>query len=301
MTTDQNKYNLLQRLDNPGAFIAAMSDLLHKSPITGLATPGDAAVLAWHCLANNIDPLEFSRRYHVVGGKLAMRADYMHAAFRAAGGRIEWIATGDDGQQATGDFYEHADAKPVRVSFSIEDARKLLGRSEKHKCDAVDVPNSGWTKDRGAMLRARVISKGLRMVAPEVIAGVYTPEELETISVSAGAPDAPRIAESPAVPPRMIEAQATALPPVPAPAAIVTPAPTPAPAPEDDGELPTTTELIQELMALATKMQKPDGSPLTVAEVSQKLCAAAGVAAPTDAKRWQVRKLIAKVRDALSK
>jgi hypothetical protein len=304
MTNEQPKMNLLSRLDNPAAFIAQMAEMLYKSPIVGLSTPGDAAVLAWHCLANSIDPLEFSRRYHVIGGKLSMRADYMHAAFRAAGGRIEWINTGDDGQAAVGDFYDtDGSEKPVRVTFTIEDARRLLGRNAKHNCDFIDVPGGQWTKDRGAMLRARCISKGLRMVAPEVVAGVYTPDELETITTAPPAaiemapPAAPaRLTTTPAV----IEAAPVAVPePTPAPAPATEAAPAEVPA-VDESALPATVEMLQELVALGTKLQKPDGTLLTVAEVGAKLCAAAGVTKPQDATRGQVQTLIGRIRAALS-
>ena len=341
--------SLINRLDNPTAFLEASSRLLMQSPMLGINTPGDAFVLAWLCLSEGISPLEFSKRYHLIGGKLTMRADYMHAAFRIAGGRIHWVNTGEDGIEAVGDFYADKDAEPVRVAFNIEDARKLLGRNAKHNCDAIDAPGSGWTKDRGAMLRARVISKGIRMVAPEVIAGVYTPDELETIG-----PAAP---ESPAIPPRVVEpaviaaasrpplprgddaiayiidrakAAPAAAPPAPsppplpkpvetityvmapepqaapAPAPAPTPEPTPAPAeatsPEDDGHLPTTNELLQELVALGTMLPNADRTgTISKAELAASFCKAANVKKPADATREQVRKAIAIARNALGK
>ena len=299
--------SLINRLDNPTAFLEASSRLLMQSPMLGINTPGDAFVLAWHCLAEGISPLEFSKRYHLIGGKLTMRADYMHAAFRNAGGRIEWLNTGEDGIEAVGNFYAEDEDKPVRVAFNIEDARKLLGKNAKHNCDAIDAPGSGWTKDRGAMLRARVISKGIRMVAPEVIAGVYTPDELEAI-----APAAP---ESPAYPPRVVETPAPRALEAPAPVVIAetTPQPTPAPAPAPtpappepaattDDNAPVSNALLQELVALGTKLPNADRTgTLTVKEVGEKLCAAAGVSKPADATAGQVRTLIERIRNALGK
>ena len=302
--------SLINRLDNPTAFLEASARLLMQSPMLGITAPGDAFVLAWHCLTEGISPLEFSKRYHIIGGKLTMRADYMHAAFRAAGGRIDWVNTGEDGIEAVGNFYADADSQPVRVAFSIEDARKLLGKNAKHNCDAIDAPGSGWTKDRGAMLRARVISKGIRMVAPEVIAGVYTQDELETI--------APTPAESPAIPGRVVEAQAVI--PAAAPKALEAPAPAPVVIPEaptatpaanptpvaaeataeNDEQLPATPQLLQELVALGTKLPNADRTgTLTVKEVGEKLCAAAKVSRPQDATCGQVRTLIARIRGAL--
>ena len=296
--------SLINRLDNPTAFLVESGKILQSSQMLGVHNPGDAFVLAWHCLSEGISPLEFSKRYHLIGGKLTMRADYMHAAFRNAGGRIEWLNTGEDGIEAVGNFYAAHEDEPVRVAFSIEDARKLLGKNAKHNCDAIDAPGSGWTKDRGAMLRARVISKGIRMVAPEVIAGVYTPDELETI-----APAAP---ESPAYPPRVVEAPAPRALEAPAPVVIAetapqpTPAPTPTPAPAEasasDDNAPVSNALLQELVALGTKLPNADRTgTLTVKEVGEKLCAAAGVSKPADATMGQVRTLIERIRNALGK
>ena len=302
--------SLINRLDNPTAFLEASARLLMQSPMLGITAPGDAFVLAWHCLTEGISPLEFSKRYHIIGGKLTMRADYMHAAFRAAGGRIQWVNTGEDGVEAVGNFFADEDAEPVRVAFSIEDARKLLGKNVKHNCDAIDAPGSGWTKDRGAMLRARVISKGIRMVAPEVIAGVYTPDELEAVAATPP--------ESPAIPGRVVEAPAVIPAPAakaleaPAPAPVVIPeAPTATPAAnptpvaaeataENDEQLPATPQLLQELVALGTKLPNADRTgTLTVKEVGEKLCAAAKVSRPQDATCGQVRTLIARIRGAL--
>lgn len=38
------------------------------------------------------------------------------------------------------------------------------------------------------MLRARLVSKAVRMLAPEVVMGIYTPEETDDFSVSSTAP-----------------------------------------------------------------------------------------------------------------
>ena len=306
--------SLINRLDNPTAFLVESGRILQSSQMLGVHNPGDAFVLAWHCLSEGISPLEFSKRYHLIGGKLTMRADYMHAAFRNAGGRIHWVNTGEDGLEAVGEFYADADAEPVRVAFTIEDARKLLGKNAKHNCDAIDAPGSGWTKDRGAMLRARVISKGIRMVAPEVIAGVYTPDELETIAPATPEPPVvvARVLESPkpvesltyvmAPKPQATPAAAPALAPAPQPEPTPPPAPAEAASPEDDGHLPTTNALLQELVALGTMLPNADRTgTISKAELAASFCKAANVKKPADATREQVRKAIAIARNALGK
>ena len=49
--------SLINRLDNPTAFLEASARLLMQSPMLGITAPGDAFVLAWHCLTEGISPL----------------------------------------------------------------------------------------------------------------------------------------------------------------------------------------------------------------------------------------------------
>jgi hypothetical protein len=70
------------------------------------------------------------------------------------------------------------DGQTLEIGYTIDDAKKVMGKDDKGK-DRIDQPDSNWAKDRGAMLRARLITKAIRIIAPELIAGVYTPEELE--------------------------------------------------------------------------------------------------------------------------
>lgn len=299
------------KIENPMSAITDLGKLFHQSQIMGVSTPGDGAVLALTCMCEGITPLEFAKTYHIIKGRPSMKADAMSARFRQSGGKCRWINLGDDGKEARAEFTY--DGQTLEIAYTIDDAKKVMGKDDKGK-DRIDHPDSNWSKDRGAMLRARLITKAIRIIAPELIAGVYTPEELEdTGAVSTPAPAKDRAARK-----KELEEQTVTMP---ATAAIVggevvatyqqdevidavvesPPFATDAAAAADDSDLPTTNELLQELVLLGKKMpsQSNPGSSMELAEVAAGVCKAAKVERPQQATRGQIRKLIAAFRKAL--
>jgi len=299
------------KIENPMSAITDLGKLFHQSQIMGVSTPGDGAVLALTCMCEGITPLEFAKTYHIIKGRPSMKADAMSARFRQSGGKCRWINLGDDGKEARAEFTY--DGQTLEIAYTIDDAKKVMGKDDKGK-DRIDQPDSNWSKDRGAMLRARLITKAIRIIAPELIAGVYTPDELE----DSGAVSTPAPAKDRAARKKELEEQAVTMP---ATAAIVggevvatyqqdevidavvesPPFATDAAAAADDSDLPTTNELLQELVLLGKKMpsQSNPGSSMELAEVAAGVCKAAKVERPQQATRGQIRKLIAAFRKAL--
>ena len=300
------------KIENPMSAITDLGKLFHQSQIMGVSTPGDGAVLALTCMCEGITPLEFAKTYHIIKGRPSMKADAMSARFRQSGGKVRWINLGDDGKEAKAEF--SYDGQTLEIAYTIDDAKKVMGKDDKGK-DRIDQPDSNWSKDRGAMLRARLITKAVRIIAPELIAGVYTPEELE----DSGAVSTPAPAKDRAARKKELEAEATTtIAVVEDPQttnAVVQPADEPvidavvesppfateAAAVSDDSDLPTTNELLQELVLLGKKMpsQTNPGSSMELAEVAAGICKAAKVEKPNQATRGQIRKLIAAFRKQL--
>lgn len=164
MTTEITVY---ERVENPLEFAREMGKAMALSGIFGCRNEQQGIVLAMACLAEKKNPIELARTYHIIDGKLSMRADAMLAEFRARGGKHRWLKTGDDGQQAEVELA--IDGQKQVVSFTMQDA---------HRAELVR-PKSNWVKYPGEMLRARAVSKGIRMLAPEIVAGCYVPEEIE--------------------------------------------------------------------------------------------------------------------------
>lgn len=309
---------IYSKIDNPLAFIDQMGKSFHQSQIMGVSTPGDGAVLALTCMCEGITPLEFAKTYHIINGRPSMRADMMAAKFRGAGGKVKWVNLGDDGKVAEAEFT--FDGQSLLIKYTIEDAKAVVG-------DKLDKPDSNWRKDRGAMLRARLITKAIRILAPELIAGVYTPEELEDSGVAPTA-EAKPAKKSQAERRKELEAeQATTATVVnsdyaASPAAVHTPAAeeiidvTPEPAQEtpvaqaetapfpteaDDSNEPVTNELLQEIVKIGGKIPSPSGSGkgMDLKEISEGICGACKVSKPQEATRGQIRKLIDRFRATL--
>lgn len=161
-----NEITIYEKVQNPLEFAKEMGKAFSQSGMFGCKNEQQGVVLAMACAVERKNPIELARTYHIIDGKLSMRADAMLAEFRARGGKHRWLRTGDDHQAA--EIELEFDGLKSSVTFSMEDA---------HRAELVK-PKSGWEKYPGEMLRARVVSKAIRMIAPEIIAGCYAPEEL---------------------------------------------------------------------------------------------------------------------------
>lgn len=128
-------------------------------------TPENALALMLLCQSEGIHPAQAVRRFHVIKGIVAMRADAMLAEFQARGGKVQWLKSDKNEARAV---FEHVSGGKFEYAYTIEDAKQA----------GLVRPDSGWSKFPAAMLRARCISGAIRMVLPGVVCGVYTPEEV---------------------------------------------------------------------------------------------------------------------------
>ena len=118
------------------------------------------------------------RRFHVIKGTVAMRADAMLAEFQARGGKVQWLKSDKNEARAV---FEHASGGKFEYAYTIEDAKQA----------GLVRPDSGWSKFPAAMLRARCISGAIRMVLPGVVCGVFTPEEVMDFDADKPMPQQP--------------------------------------------------------------------------------------------------------------
>lgn len=148
----------------PFSDIERMAVAFAKSGLFGIKTPDQGIALMLIAQAEGLHPAVAARDYHVIQGRPALKADAMLARFQAAGGKVVWNAYSD--QSVSGTF-SHPQGGSATVEWTLQQA-KTAGLTAK------DV----WRQYPRAMLRARVISEGIRTVYPGVSVGVYTPEEL---------------------------------------------------------------------------------------------------------------------------
>lgn len=148
----------------PISDIKEMAAAAVKSNLFGLPTPEAALSLMLLCQAEGLHPIQAVRRYHIIKGRPAMRADAMLAEFQRQGGKVQWLERTDRVVFAK---FSHESSGTCEFSWTIEQAK-----------DAGLTNNPTWQKYPRQMLTARVISEAVRTMLPGVVCGVYTPEEI---------------------------------------------------------------------------------------------------------------------------
>lgn len=152
------------------ADIWKMAQAVAASGLFGMKRPEEAMSLMLIAQADGIHPAAAARDYHIVDGRPTLKADAMLARFIAAGGKVEWHAYTDEKVDAT---FSHPQGGSVRLDWTLERAKKITRKSKPI------TEGDNWRNYPRAMLRARVISEGIRTVYPGVAVGIYTPEEVQ--------------------------------------------------------------------------------------------------------------------------
>jgi hypothetical protein len=154
-------------------FALSLGTWISKSGLFGCSNIEQGTLLALQCIVERKAPLDLAKLYHIISGKLSLRADAMLGLYRERGGKVRWLQF--DAKAASACWiYE---GNEVVICYTREDA--MMAGMLPAKAGGM------WAKYPAEMLRARLISKSVRMLAPEVCAGVYTPEEVEDFKAPA--------------------------------------------------------------------------------------------------------------------
>ena len=145
--------------------IQAMAEVAATSKMFGFKNPQEAMAIMLLCQAEGLHPAIAMRDYHVIQNRPALKADAMLARFQQAGGTVVWKEYTDE--KVTG-LFTHPQGGSLELSWTLAQA-KSIGIANK----------DNWKNYPRAMLRARVISEGIRSVFPGCVVGVYTPEEVQ--------------------------------------------------------------------------------------------------------------------------
>lgn len=157
---------------------------------SAIKSPEAALVIILTGRELGLAPLQALRSISVVEGKPTLSADLLLALAYKSG-----LCTGYEILELTDEkcvvqISRNGQVKPP-YSYTIEEARKA---------GLANRPN--WQRHTKAMLRARATSAACRAYFPDVVLGLYTPDELEDLSpvVSEAAPvvitPAPRVVEA---------------------------------------------------------------------------------------------------------
>jgi len=152
----------------PLSELREMAKTVVASKLFGIADESVAIGLMLLCQSDGLHPVQAMRRYHVISGRPAMKAETMLAEFQANGGKITWLRCDTTGAKA--EFMSPGMGAPCTVEWTESDARS-----------AGVLANPTWKKFPRAMYRSRVVSEGVRMSMPGVVLGIYTEDEAEEI------------------------------------------------------------------------------------------------------------------------
>jgi hypothetical protein len=152
----------------PMGDLERMARAVATSKLFGVTNPEQALALMLVAQAEGLHPATAARDYHIIQGRPALKADAMLARYLNSGGKVEWHEHTDAKVAAT---FTHPAGGTLRIDWDMERAKKAeLGGKDM------------WKKYPRQMLRARVISEGIRATNPAVATGVYTSEEVMDMS-----------------------------------------------------------------------------------------------------------------------
>ena len=152
----------------PYSQIERMAAAVAKSGLFGMKTQEQALSLMVLAQAEGVHPMIAARDFHIIEGRPALKADALLARFHQAGGKVEWHTLTNDKAEAT---FSHPQGGAVTLDWTIQRAQ-AAGLANRNT----------WKSYPRAMLRARVISEGVRTIFPGVAVGTYTVEEVQDMA-----------------------------------------------------------------------------------------------------------------------
>ena len=147
----------------PVSDLEKMAAAVATSKLFGITSKEQALALMLVAQAEGLHPATAARDYHIIQGRPALKADAMLGRYINSGGKVEWHDHTDAKVSAT---FSHPSGGALKIDWDLARA-KAAGLADKDM----------WKKYPRQMLRARVISEGVRATNPNVSIGIYTPEE----------------------------------------------------------------------------------------------------------------------------
>jgi hypothetical protein len=164
--------------------VQSLAEVLAKSDLLPAALKGKVPDVIVQILAGQelgLAPMASIRGVHVVDGKPILSADTMVALVRGSGLCEYFICVEDTSTLQTYETKRNGDPQPQRMTFTMDDAK----RAAVHMKD-------NWRLYPRSMLKARAKAMLARDVYPDVLAGVYDPDEIQ---VPASHPPTPVVRE----------------------------------------------------------------------------------------------------------
>ena len=160
--------------------IMRMAETIAKSRLFGVTQVDQVVALMLMAEAEGRHVASAMQDYSVIQGKPSLKAEAMLARFQQAGGRVKWTCLTDERVSA---IFSHAQCEPVEIDWDMARAKQA------------QLANPMWKKYPRQMLRARVISEGVRTAYPGALGGMYAPEEVIDFEPSRPQVSAPVVRE----------------------------------------------------------------------------------------------------------
>ena len=147
----------------------AIAKAFVKTPFAGRdgMTAESAFILIARCAELGLSAVQGLCSIHIIKGKPVLSADLMVGLVKSKACCAWFMVVESTNEQAVYETQRVGEPEPTSMMFTIKDAKRagLLG-------------NPNWTKYPAAMLRARASSALARAVYPDVVGGLYDPDEL---------------------------------------------------------------------------------------------------------------------------
>lgn len=193
MSSDTSQtVTIYNQISDPMSACRAFGQDIARSQIFGCQNEHQGVVLAMECFARKCTPLTLATQYDIIQGKLSMKADAMLAGFEEAGGEYEVKEYSPSACEVT--FKRGKSSITIRITWEEAKAESWPWMKDKKTGEIRLKDNWETAIGRQDMMWARVVSRGVRRLAPGVVCGRYTPEEIVDFG------DAPQVQTQPVQP-----------------------------------------------------------------------------------------------------
>lgn len=187
MTTN-NQLIAYDKIGDVPSFVTSLGKSIALSKMFGCESEEQGHIMALECIAKKMPPLSIAEKYHLIHGKLSMKTEAMLADFRTVAKGMHRVICRTPDKVAI--ELITADRQSHEFELTWAEAKREPFVYEGKESTVVDQINSGkieslklkakYATDRSRMqmLWARLVSDSIRCIAPEVICGTYTPEEV---------------------------------------------------------------------------------------------------------------------------
>lgn len=178
---------------DPLAAVTTIGQAIARSQMFGCENESQGMVMALHCMVKGADPLSLVQSYHLMHGRLTLKAEEMLARV-ARFGDYEIVERSPDAAEIVVKYngrtwrerftWEEAKLEPFVYNGKPKEIMPLLlaGKFDKLTFST----NYATPRRRMQHLWARVVSDAVRAVAPDLLGGAYTPQEMHQALIDDG-------------------------------------------------------------------------------------------------------------------